>query len=87
MGKSFGKFGVIGTMDRWKKGDQANNQMLNIVLNSCSKTKEDINITPTLASAPEVDYEIDALISELENIRVYAKRNIVETNKKTKNRN
>lgn len=72
-----GKFGVVGTMDGWKKGDFPNNQMVNIVLESYATLNRDlIAITAQLATEQEVDYAIDELIKDLEVARKMAKEKI-----------
>jgi len=77
------KFGLIGTMDGWKKGDLPFNQMVSIILNSYS-TIEDrtIAITSQLASDTEVDYAIDQLIKDLEIVRKKAKEKINKNNER-----
>ena len=76
-----GKFGVVGVLDGWKKGDLPGNQMVNIVLNSYSTLNDGIiAITAQLASDSEVDYEIDSLIRDLEQVRKTAKTKIKITN-------
>ena len=76
-----GLFGIVGTMDKWKKGDFPNNQMVSITLeNYLAKTDEKILLSCELASDGEVDYAIDNLIKNLEFIRKKAKKNIRDTN-------
>lgn len=76
-----GKFGVVGVLDGWKKGDIPGNQMVYLVLNSHFKLKNgDIVISPQMASDKEVDCEIDNLIKDLERARRKAKENIKKTN-------
>lgn len=78
-----GKFGVIGIMDGWKKGDIPGNHMVNIVLNSHSIIYDGrIALTCQLATDAEVDFAVDQLIKELETARKMAKENISKTNKK-----
>jgi hypothetical protein len=72
-----GKFGVVGIMDGWKKGDLPGNQMVNIVLNSYSTLKDgNIALTAQLATDSEVDHAIDQLIHDLEAVRKVAKKKI-----------
>lgn len=78
-----GKFGVIGTLDKWKQGELPGNQMVNIVLNSYSTLKdESICISPQLVNDDEIDHCINGLIHDLEKARSAAKRNIARTNSK-----
>lgn len=81
-----GKFGVVGILDGWKKGDLPGNQMVNIVLNSYSTLRDgNIAITSQLASDTEVDYAIDGLIKDLNMARKKAKEKIKKTNEKIRN--
>lgn len=76
-----GRFGVVGTMDGWKKGDLPGNQMVNIVLNSNTTLNDgSVAITAQLASNQEVDNAIDQLIKDLEVVRKKAKEKIKKTN-------
>lgn len=78
-----GKFGVIGSMDGWKKGDLPNNQMVNIVLNEYSTTQDgSIALTAKLATDDEVDFVVDNLIKDLNAARIKAKDNLRKTNQK-----
>ena len=78
-----GKFGVVGVMDGWKKGDVSGKQMVNIVLNQYSKLHDgNIALTARLLTDSEVDYAIDNLIRDLEAARKKAKEKIKKTNKK-----
>lgn len=78
-----GKFGVVGSMDGWEKGDCPNNQMINIVLNNYSTlTNGNISLTCELATDDEVDFAINQLIKDLEIARKKAKTKISKTNKK-----
>ena len=77
-----GKFGVVGIMDGYKKGDFPGNQMVNIVLNSYGNLNDgSVAITAQLASDQEVDYAVDQLIKDLEVTRKKAKEKINKTNK------
>lgn len=81
-----GKFGVVGILDFWKRGDLPGNQMVNIVLNSYSTLNDgNIAITSQLASDAEVDFAIDSLIRDLELARRNAKAKIKKTNEKIRN--
>lgn len=74
-------FGVLGTMDDWKKGDLPGNQTVNIVLNSYARLNNgSIAITAELASDEEVDCAIDQITKELEFVRKKAKEKIKKTN-------
>lgn len=81
------RFNVIGTMDNWKKGDLPNNQQLNIVLAEYTSSKNgQVYITNKMVTDKEIDYEIDCLINELEDIRKKAKKSLFNINTKiTKN--
>lgn len=80
-----GKFGLVGRMDKWKKGDLPANQMVNIFLNHYGTNSDGkILLTCQLASDAEVDHEIDNLIKELESVRKKAKLKINSTNAKIK---
>lgn len=72
-----GKFGVVGIMDGWKKGDLPGKQMVNIVLNNYSTLNDgNITLTAKLATDSEVDHAIDQLIHDLETVRKKAKEKI-----------
>jgi hypothetical protein len=78
-----GKFGVVGIMDGWKKGDLPGNQMVNIVLNSYGTLNDgSLALTAQLASDQEVDYAVDQLIKDLEVARKKAKEKIKNTNER-----
>lgn len=82
-----GKFGVVGILDKWKKGDLPGNQMVNIVLNSYSSSNDGtILITPQLATDEEVDNAVNQLINDLEKARVAAKKSIKTINEKIRTR-
>lgn len=74
-------------MDNWKKGDLPNNQQLNIVLAEYTSSKNgQVYITNKMVTDKEIDYEIDCLINELEDIRKKAKKSLFNINTKiTKN--
>lgn len=56
-----GKFGVVGIMDGWKKGDLPGDQKVNIVLNSYGTLNDgSVAITAQLAS----DQEVDSVIAQ-----------------------
>jgi len=77
------RFGVIGVMDGWKKGDLPGPQMVSIFLGSYGTLKDGkIVITSELATDKNVDEEVDQLIKGLEAVRKEAKENIRKTNKK-----
>lgn len=77
------KFGVVGIMDGWKKGDLPRGQMVNVVLNSYGTLNDgSVAITAELASDQEVDYAIDQLIKDLEVARKKAKEKIKKTNER-----
>ena len=78
-----GKFGVVGILDGWKKGDMPGPQMVNIVLNSYTSAYDgSIAITHDLATEGEVDHAVDQLIKDLESTRKKAKEKIKKTNER-----
>lgn len=81
-----GKFGVLGILDDWEKGDIRGDQMVNIILNSHSSIRKGIIcISPQLASDREVDEVVDQLIRDLESVRKEAKKNIRSMNTRMRN--
>lgn len=80
------RFNVIGTMDNWKKGDLPSDQQLNIVLAEYTSSENgQVYITNKMVTDKEIDYEIDCLINELEDIRKKAKNSLLNINTKIKN--
>jgi hypothetical protein len=78
-----GKFGVIGKMDDWKKGDLPNNEMVYIVLNEqYALPNGNISLTGSLASDREIDEAVDQIIKDIELARKMAKHKIKKTNEK-----
>lgn len=78
-----GKFRIVGTMDKWKKGDLPGNQRVDIVLVHYSKTKDgSICITPQLASDEEVDNAVNQLGLDLKKAGIAAKKSIKKINAK-----
>ena len=78
-----GKFGVVGILDGWKKGDMPGNQMVNIVLNENFTIQDGfIAITTQLATDKEIDYAVDKLITDLDAARKQAKEKIKKTNER-----
>lgn len=81
-----GKFNVIGILDNWKKGDLPGNQMVNIILNDYATIHNgNISLTAELASDDEIDYAVDKLIKDLEQVRKKAKNNIAKINEMIRN--
>lgn len=78
-----GRFNLIGTMDKRKKGDLLGNQMVFFTLAEYGTNADgQVLLTPSLASDAEVDGQIDILIKELETIRKKAKLKISYDNAK-----
>lgn len=76
-------FAVVGVMDKWKPGDLRCYQEVNVVLKSYTSLEDgSICITPRMVSDEEIDYEIDALIKDLEKVRIGAKKNLKTVNEK-----
>lgn len=78
-----GRFNLIGTMDKRKKGDLLGNQMVFVTLAQYGTNPDGkVLLTCSLASDAEVDGHIDILIKELEIIRKKAKLKISSDNAK-----
>lgn len=70
-------------MDGWKIGDLPGNQMVNIVLNKRMTLHDgSLSLTSRLATDGEIDYAVDQLIKELEDVRKKAKDKIKKDTRK-----
>ena len=73
-----GRFGLVGSMDKRKKGGLVGNQMVSVTLAPPYNPDSDgkIHLTCSLSSDTEIDHEIDNVIKELELVRKKAKQKI-----------
>ncbi|SHO54486.1 hypothetical protein [Vibrio quintilis] len=72
---------VIGKLDRWKKGDPRINEEVTIVITHDGQ----VPLSNKLASETEIDEFVNAFISDLEIIRIKAKRKLNNNNAKVRN--
>lgn len=76
-------FRLHSPMQARKKGDIPTSPFVQIAVGSHSSTdNNDILLTPRLMVDSEIDHEIDALIKELEKLRVRAKKEVVMLRKR-----
>lgn len=70
-----GKFGVVNLFADWKKGDPPVDPFITLALNEVLGQVDGFpKLTATLATAPEIDFEVDQMQRDLEVVRGEAKR-------------
>jgi len=79
------KFAVYNPLESWKKGDLPVDPIVEIVVENYQvRGPGRISITATLASDSEIDFAIDSLIGDLNEIRKRAKATLTAQRRKLK---